>query len=571
MTSPTQHTFYSPKKSPTSRQDYPYSPKSPESTTSRTSQGADFAGEVETNANPDEDDDSQRPMPFLMVEDPLRPASREHRRTVRHHVMRAVHSRRRAQNRTTAKKQTLMQKQSPTSTESMPELAYNAYTEGSPNTGVPRNSASRHHTEEVEAEMSTQSSTSPAYSPNQVNQPVTTNSSAFPTNTQNSTIEDPQFFSTACFIRPLDQWTFDTTTPYAILQLDGAPTLSMQSSNWPFASPSSSPSLSPKVSIWMPSRIIPIPNHRSPRDILHTSPDVLPYIVNSEEYIAFKFETIKWINSRLTHSVLGTSDTTIGSILLLVSFEIARGNVAESNQHMNGLERIVNLRGGISCFGNNKHFLIKVLTIDLIVSALSNTPPRFDPPNTLSPIPPNILGIRLNRVSDSPLSKSRRIQTVLRGSPFCSRSIDILQRMQDLTTNPESRTCILPPLPLTPDDPNSLVHTIYLAATMYISLIQPPRSPAHTQTQTHCEALSKSLSLPANDKTWSLYPGIYLWILLTASTASITPWPDTNPSHSYFVSLLMNVGLGAGYGWFEELREAMDVFAKMRNRAMSEG
>lgn len=116
-----------------------------------------------------------------------------------------------------------------------------------------------------------------------------------------------------------------TASPYAIFQLDGAPILCMRSEGWPF--PESTGKLTPKVSVWMPTRIIPIPNFRSPRDCLHNSAQVLPYIHNSQEYFAFKVETIKWINGRLRHDVLGTSDTTIGSILLLISFEVSEDNL----------------------------------------------------------------------------------------------------------------------------------------------------------------------------------------------------------------------------------------------------
>ncbi len=117
-------------------------------------------------------------------------------------------------------------------------------------------------------------------------------------------------------------------TPYALFQLDGAPTLCMRPENWPFTEPLGR--LTPKVSVWMPSRIIPIPNFRSPRDCLHNSALVLPHIHNSEEYFAFKVETIKWINSRLSHKILGTSDTTIGSILLLISFEVSDNTQSRS-------------------------------------------------------------------------------------------------------------------------------------------------------------------------------------------------------------------------------------------------
>ncbi|KAH6723911.1 hypothetical protein BKA61DRAFT_587331 [Leptodontidium sp. MPI-SDFR-AT-0119] len=526
-----------------------------------------------TGGHPDATSDSTgdfgRPLPFVIIEEPLRPASKEHRKTVRHHVMRAVHSRRRAQNKSTVREHTLIQKNNSTASVSEADLAV---PEASANDMLTsRRSSLVPHTAEAGAKVLTRSSNAVAYPANQNKQLIIANrdDSPYPrrqnSKAQGGTMEDSQFFSIAGFVRPFDQWTFDTSTPYALFQLDGAPILCMRSEGWPFPQPAGR--LTPKVSVWMPSRIIPIPNFRSPRDSLHKSAQVLPYIHNSQEYFAFKVETIKWINGRLLHDILGTSDTTIGSILLLISFEIARGNIAESIHHVNGLERIVNLRGGIGSFGNNKHFLIKVLLLDLIVSIMSNTSPRFIQTTALTSLPSNILGIKLNRISDSPLCSPRRLEYILRGSPFCKKSIQSLQHMQDLASGQQSRALnsTLPPLTATNNKPITLLHRIiHLTATIFASAThthpEPFSSPLNLPI---AQELCQALESPTNDATWDAFPGIFVWILLTGAAAS----PDTSPEHSYFVSLLMKVGLGAGYGWFEELSKAMRVFTGIKRRA----
>ena len=50
---------------------------------------------------------------------------------------------------------------------------------------------------------------------------------------------------------------------------------------------------------------------------------------------------------------------------------------------------------------------------------------------------------------------------------------------------------------------------------------------------------------------------------MTAATAA----PEMSLEHSYFVSLLVKVGLGAGYGWFEELGAAMRAFTVVKRKA----
>jgi hypothetical protein len=55
---------------------------------------------------------------------------------------------------------------------------------------------------------------------------------------------------------------------------------------------------------------------------MHKSALVIPHIINSREYFTFKVGTIEWINDRLDNISIGTSDATIGSILLLINFEV---------------------------------------------------------------------------------------------------------------------------------------------------------------------------------------------------------------------------------------------------------
>jgi hypothetical protein len=55
---------------------------------------------------------------------------------------------------------------------------------------------------------------------------------------------------------------------------------------------------------------------------MHKSALVVPHIINSREYYSFKVGTIQWINDRLDTLSVGTGDATIGSILLLINFEV---------------------------------------------------------------------------------------------------------------------------------------------------------------------------------------------------------------------------------------------------------
>ena len=94
----------------------------------------------------------------------------------------------------------------------------------------------------------------------------------------------------------------------------------LSSRTWPFPKPIGE--AKPKFSIFMPSRILPVLNLSLPRGCMHKSALVVPHIINSPEYFAFKVGTIQWINTRLDTVSVGINDATIGSILLLVNFEV---------------------------------------------------------------------------------------------------------------------------------------------------------------------------------------------------------------------------------------------------------
>jgi hypothetical protein len=96
--------------------------------------------------------------------------------------------------------------------------------------------------------------------------------------------------------------------------------LLLSSRTWPFPKPIGE--AKPKFSIFMPSRILPVLNLSLPRGCMHKSALVVPHIINSPEYFAFKVGTIQWINTRLDTVSVGINDATIGSILLLVNFEV---------------------------------------------------------------------------------------------------------------------------------------------------------------------------------------------------------------------------------------------------------
>jgi hypothetical protein len=72
---------------------------------------------------------------------------------------------------------------------------------------------------------------------------------------------------------PLSPRSHHLATPYALLQVNDAPVLLMNARTWPFPQPLGTGT--PFQSIWMPGRVIPIPNPNSVRACLHRSVEVV--------------------------------------------------------------------------------------------------------------------------------------------------------------------------------------------------------------------------------------------------------------------------------------------------------
>ncbi|EPE24796.1 hypothetical protein GLAREA_11377 [Glarea lozoyensis ATCC 20868] len=307
----------------------------------------------------------------------------------------------------------------------------------------------------------------------------------------------------------------------------------MNSKTWPFPQPLGSGS--PNLSIWMAGRIIPAPTGYSGRACLHRHLQVMPYIHGSFEYYTFKGETIRWLNWRLTRHADATSDITIGSILLLLSFEV--------------------------------------------IAMLSNTEPRLQPIRAVQPCRwdhSNILGrfISTSVVSKSPLLGGERLRSLISPCYFEETSIELLQNMQELTAKmlqleiQPLDTFRLYTVPSQISQPHPSLHkTIQLAASIYMKAFQyPPIQFSSPMNHDEAFRLCYAVEDPTNDQTCAKFPGIYMWILLIAAAATEGSSSETClVGHGMVVSLITKICLGAGYAWWGDMRRMLINFGKIKN------
>ncbi|KAL5327563.1 hypothetical protein ACEPPN_005263 [Leptodophora sp. 'Broadleaf-Isolate-01'] len=95
------------------------------------------------------------------------------------------------------------------------------------------------------------------------------------------------------------------------------------------------------------------------------------------EQAQLKRDTITLVNQRLEDPVLSHSDFTIGAVVCLVLLENQEGNIALSDVHLSGLEKMVALRGGIDNLGLAGVLRRKILWGDLLNATISGREPRF--------------------------------------------------------------------------------------------------------------------------------------------------------------------------------------------------
>ncbi|KAK0113474.1 hypothetical protein ONS96_014338 [Cadophora gregata f. sp. sojae] len=98
--------------------------------------------------------------------------------------------------------------------------------------------------------------------------------------------------------------------------------------------------------------------------------------MDQREQIQLETNAIMMVNQRLEDPVLSKSDVTIGAVVCLVLLENQEGNLALSNIHMNGLQKMVALRGGIDNLGLAGVLRRKILWGDILNATIAGTEPR---------------------------------------------------------------------------------------------------------------------------------------------------------------------------------------------------
>jgi hypothetical protein len=172
------------------------------------------------------------------------------------------------------------------------------------------------------------------------------------------------------------------------------------------------------------------------------------------------------------------------------------------------------------------------------------------------------MSINSFQIPDSPLWGSAHFQDILTTSPFDLPSRTILQQMRILTDGQAQqleRYSILEPAPFS----SSLSKMVYLTSTIYASAFSNNPTPFDSVCNNAAvQELCSGLEDTTNDETWTRYPGILLWIVLTGLAAAANL-----PQRSYFAMFVFRVGTSAVWWGTEAANAAIRRFIGVKRRA----
>lgn len=82
--------------------------------------------------------------------------------------------------------------------------------------------------------------------------------------------------------------------------------------------------------------------------------DVLSWISHTSYCFQYRVELISWIQQQLASPESATNDATIGAIMTLTMWENGEGSSLDLARHMDGLEHVVRLKGGVASIAERK-------------------------------------------------------------------------------------------------------------------------------------------------------------------------------------------------------------------------
>ncbi|KFY95473.1 hypothetical protein V498_03329 [Pseudogymnoascus sp. VKM F-4517 (FW-2822)] len=276
-----------------------------------------------------------------------------------------------------------------------------------------------------------------------------------------------------------------------------------------------SPVLFPRQSIWMPKAALPEPS-KIESTILGL--ELVDWISNTPSCFQFRLETIKWIQDRLSDPELATKDDTLGAIITLTMWESYRAQLKPSDvvTHMNGLERVVDLRGGLDLMPPVQ--AEKIALFDHIIAAITLQQPRFPLRCQAGPASPSMA-----RLYNSPIFGSLPFSSFIKNTGADTQICMLLGALRDFTNATISDIQFYEPhinvkVSCTTD---SIYKALYAAGQIYASALSSPSFFTSPLSLPWLQILSVNMDRTICAPFWRENPGVRLWALLVGATAAV--------------------------------------------------
>ncbi|KAF2093578.1 hypothetical protein NA57DRAFT_81079 [Rhizodiscina lignyota] len=108
---------------------------------------------------------------------------------------------------------------------------------------------------------------------------------------------------------------------------------------------------------------------------------------NYELSVARYTSGLRCINSRVTSQDLqiATGENTVRAVIGCICYDYLMQDYSRTDVHLDGLERIINLRGGLKTLAHQPQVKLMIFWIDVASALVRNRPPRFALPTDLVP------------------------------------------------------------------------------------------------------------------------------------------------------------------------------------------
>ncbi|KFY81990.1 hypothetical protein V500_10924 [Pseudogymnoascus sp. VKM F-4518 (FW-2643)] len=349
----------------------------------------------------------------------------------------------------------------------------------------------------------------------------------------------------------------DNLIPYTFLSATG-PVLMLPRTSALFSRLASrdpdSPVLFPRQSIWMPKAALPEPS-KIESTILGL--ELVDWISNTPSCFQFRLETIKWIQDRLSDSELATKDDTLGAIITLTMWESYRAQLKPSDvvAHMNGLERVVDLRGGLDSMPLVQ--ADKIALFDHIIAAITLQQPRFPLRCRAGPTSPSKA-----RLYNSPIFGSLPFSSFIKNTGADTQICTLLEALRDLTNATISdvqfyKLHIDVKAPCTTD---SIYKALHAAGQIYAAALSSPSFFTSPFSLPWLHILSASMDRTICEPFWRENPGVRLWALLVGAAATVA-----RAERGFFMMYLARASLFQGWENEMAFRKWCVLFSRKRS------